>query len=288
MGKKINPMGIAVIVFAVLLITVTAIRITGMGTDFVNPIGKTMDRVLVPVERVIWNIGGGIKDNLRSIFRFRAVQAENEELRKQVEILTGDNLQLKEQVLAALRYEEFAENVFQNPTLNRYDKIGASVVNRNPTAWYQTVTVNRGSKDGVEIDDPVIGNLGLVGKVVSISPTSSDILLILDGEGQAGAFVRDNKGRAIFGIVEGTYRQTGRFNQQGELEMSFRQEDEVNIGDIVFTSGLGGIYPKEIPIGIVKSIRLDDTALLKNAYIKPIVNFDSLEEVFILKSSEVR
>lgn len=288
MGKKINPMGIAVVIFAVLLITVTAIRITGMGIEFFNPVGKAMDRVLVPMERVIWNIGDGIKDNLRSIFSFRAVKAENEELRTQVDKLTGDNLQLKQQVLAALRYEELADNVFENPTLNKLEKIGASIVNRNPTAWYHTITVNRGSTDGVVINDAVIGNLGLVGKVVSVSAKSSDILLILDGEGQAGALVRDSKGRAISGIVQGTYRKSDRLNKEGQLVMAFRQEDEINIGDIVFTSGLGGIYPKGIPIGIITGLKLDSSALLKNAYIEPIVNFDSLEEIYIVKMPEVK
>lgn len=288
MGKKINPMGIAVVIFAVLLITVTAIRITGMGIEFFNPIGKAMDRVLVPMERVIWNIGDGIKDNFRSIFRFRVVQAENEELRTQVDKLTGDNLQLKQQVLAGLRYEELADNVFNNPTLNKLEKIGASIVNRNPTAWYHTVTVNRGSSDGVQINDTLIGNLGLVGKIISVSAKSSDVLLILDGEGQAGAFVRDSKGRAIFGIVKGTYRKTDRLNKEGQLQMAFRQEDDINNGDIVFTSGLGGIYPKGVPIGIITNIKLDSSALLKNAYIEPFVNFDSLEEVYIVKMSEVR
>ena len=287
MGKKINPMGIAVLIFAVLLITVTAIRITGLGAEFFNPIGKGMDRVLVPVERVIWNIGDGIRDNFRAMFSFRTVMAENEVLQKQVEILTGDNLQLKQQVLAALRYEEFADNVFQTPTLNNLDKIGASIVNRNPTAWYHTITINRGSNDGVAIDDPVIGNLGLIGKVVSVSAKSSDVLLILDGEGQAGAFVRDSMGQAIFGIVQGNFRKTSRLYKEGQLEMAFRQEDQVNIGDIVFTSGLGGVYPKGVPIGIITSIKLDSSALLKDAYIEPIVNFDSLEEVYIFKLAGV-
>lgn len=288
MGKKFNPMGIAVLVFAVLLITMTAIRLTGLGTQFPNPIGKAMDRILVPIESAIWNLGDGIKKNVRAIFSFRAVKAENEELRRQVEILTGDNLQLKQEVLAALRYEEFYRAVFNNPTLNNLNKIGASIINRNPSAWYQTVTINRGSNDGVKVNDPVIANLGLVGKVISVSPSSSDVLLILDGEGQVGALIRDSKGRAINGILRGTFRRSSRLISEGSLEMSFRREDEINIGDLVFTSGLGDVYPKGIPIGVVVSIKLDSSGLLKNAYIDPMVNFDSLEEVYVIMTSEGR
>lgn len=286
MGKKINPMGIAVLIFAVVLITMTAIRLTGLGSEFPNPIGNALDRVLSPVERIIWNIGDGIKDNFRAIFRFRTVKEENEDLRKQVEKLKGDNLQLKQQVLAALRYQELDEGIYRSPTLQKFEKIGATIVNRNPIAWYQTVTVNKGSDYGVKIDDPVVANVGLVGKVVSVSAKTSDILLILDGEGQVGALVRDNKGKAIFGILSGTYKRDERLKSSGSLEMNFRQEDEVNVGDLVFTSGLGGVYPKDIPIGVVVGIRLDSSGLLKTAAIEPIVDFESLEEVYLVKMPE--
>lgn len=285
MEKKPNPMTIAVIIFAVLLITVTAIRLTGMGNSFPNPIRNGMSRILAPVEQVIWNVGDGIKDNLRAIFRFRTVEAENEMLRNQVEELKGYNLQLKEKILTAMRLEDLDEGSFDSPTLDKYKKIGASIINRNPTAWYQTISVNKGSSDGVKINDPVVANMGLVGKVVSVTPTTSDVLLILDGEGQVGALVRDNKGKAVFGILNGTYNRKSRLTATGTLEMDFKQEDEVNEGDIVYTSGLGGVYPKDIPIGIVQTINLDATGLLKTAFIKPLVNFDSLEEVYLVDMS---
>lgn len=285
MGKKINPMGIAVLVFAVLLITLTTIHLTGLGSQSPNPVGNAMQRVLSPIESAIWNLGDGIKDNFRAIFSFRTVKAENEELRKQVETLTGDNLQLKQQVLAALRYQEL-DAVFQSPSLESYEKIGATIINRNPSAWYQTVTVNKGSDHGVKVDDPVVANLGLVGKVISVTPKTSDVLLLLDGEGQVGAFARGNKGEAIFGIVKGTYKKNTRLNSSGELEMNFRQDDEVNAGDLVYTSGLGEVYPKDIPIGVVTEIKIDAKGLLKVAAIEPIVDFDSLEEVYVVSIPE--
>jgi len=284
-GKKINPMGIAVLVFAVLLITLTTIHLTGLGSQSPNPVGNAMQRVLSPIESAIWNLGDGIKDNFRAIFSFRTVKAENEELRKQVETLTGDNLQLKQQVLAALRYQEL-DAVFQSPSLESYEKIGATIINRNPSAWYQTVTVNKGSDHGVKVDDPVVANLGLVGKVISVTPKTSDVLLLLDGEGQVGAFARGNKGEAIFGIVKGTYKKNTRLNSSGELEMNFRQDDEVNAGDLVYTSGLGEVYPKDISIGVVTEIKIDAKGLLKVASIEPIVDFDSLEEVYVVSIPE--
>lgn len=276
---------IGVVTFAIILVTITTMRLTGIGSNFANPVGGAMEVVLSPVESFIWRAGNSIKGNFFAIFTFSKVKAENEELKKQVEKLTGDNLQLKQQVLAGLRYQEMDKGKFQSPVLDKYPKIGASLVNRNPMAWYQTVTINRGTKDGVKVNDPVVANLGLVGKVISASAAYSDVLLILDGQGEAGALVRDSKGNAIFGVVEGTYGNGSRITATGSLEMNVKQDDEVNPGDLVLTSGLGGVYPKDIPIGVVDKVILDNTGLFKTALIEPIVNFDILEEVYVVDTA---
>ena len=282
MGKRVNVTGIAVLVFFLLLGVLISIRLTGLGTYFPNPVGGFLQSVLSPLEKPILQLGNGIRDNTTVIWNFRAVQLQNEALLKKVDQLTGDNLKLKEQVLAGMRFTEL-EGQFRNPTIEKYKKVGASVINRNPTTWYRTLTLNRGSKDGVAANDPVIGALGLIGKVVSVSPTTSEVLLILDGEGQVSALVRGSAGNATFGIVQGTYKRGSRLTPEGNLQMLFRREDNVNPGDLVLTAGAGGVYPKDVPIGKIVEIQLDPTGLLKTAFIEPLVNFDTLEEAFIVK-----
>ena len=285
MGKRVNLTGIAVLVFFLLLGVLISIRLTGLGSHFPNPIGGAMQRVLSPIEQPILQLGNGIKENFRAIWNFREVQVQNEALLKKVDQLTGDNLKLKEEVLAGMRYNELDQGQFRSPTLVKFEKVGASVINRNPTTWYRTLTLNRGSKDGVAPNDPVIGDLGLVGKIVSVSPTTSEVLLILDGEGQVSALVRGSTGNSTFGIVQGNYTRGSRLTSEGNLQMLFRREDSVNPGDLVLTSGIGGVYPKDIPIGQVKEIQLDPSGLLKTAYIQPLINFDALEEAYIVKQS---
>jgi len=187
--------------------------------------------------------------------------------------------------LAGMRFTELDQGQFRNPTLEKYEKVGASVIDRNSTSWYRTLTLNRGSKDGVAANDPVIGALGLIGKVISVSPTTSEALLILDGEGQVSALVRGSDGSGTFGIVQGNYKRGSRLTSDGNLQMLFRREDNVNAGDLVLTAGAGGVYPKDVPIGKVVEIQLDPTGLLKTAFIKPLVNFDSLEEAYIVKTA---
>lgn len=283
MRKRVNITGIAVLVFFLLLGVLIAIRFTGLGSNFSNPVGGVMQRVLGPIEQPILGFGNAIRDNTRALWDFREVSQQNEELLKKVDQLTGDNLKLKTEILAGMRYNELDQGQFRSPTLEKYEKVGASVINRNPTTWYRTLTINRGSQDGIAVNAPVIGDLGVVGKIVSVTPTTSEVLLILDGEGQVSALVRGSTGNSTFGIVQGNYSRGSRLTSEGNLQMLFRREDNINVGDLVFTSGLGGVYPKDIPIGQVKEIQLDPSGLLKTAYIQPLVDFDSLEEVYIVK-----
>ncbi|AFM01997.1 MULTISPECIES: rod shape-determining protein MreC [Desulfitobacterium] len=285
MRKRVTGTGIMVLVFFLVLGVLVSIRLTGLGSQFPNPIGGVLQRVLSPVEGVILRVGNSLKENTRVFWNFDEVQKENEELKTRVEQLTGDNLKLKEQVLAGLRYNELDSKMFRGPNVDKYQKIGASIINRNPNAWYQTITINRGIEDGVSVNDPVIVALGLVGKIVSVTPTTSEVLLITDSEGQVSALVRGSTGSPTFGIVEGTYKRTSRLEAEGNLQMLLRRDDNVNVGDLVLTSGLGGVYPKDIPIGKVEQIQLDGSGLLKTAYISPLVNFDSLEEVYIVEKS---
>ncbi|MBC2721343.1 rod shape-determining protein MreC [Desulfosporosinus sp.] len=282
-GKRVNVTGIAVLVFFLLLGVLITMRFTGLGSNFPNPIGGVMQRVLSPLEQPILQMGNAIRNNTRAFWDFTEVARQNEELLKKVDQLTGDNLKLKSEILAGMRYNVLDQGQFRSPTLEKYEKVGASVVNRNPTTWYRTLTLNRGSQDGVSVNDPVIGDLGIVGKIVSVTPTTSEVLLILDGEGQVSALVRGSTGTGIFGIVQGNYKRGSRLAAEGNLQMLFRREDGINVGDLVMTSGLGGVYPKDIPIGQVKEIQLDPSGLLKTAFIQPLVDFDSLEEAYIVK-----
>lgn len=285
MRKKFNVTGIAVLVFFLLLFVLISIRLTGLGSHFPNPIGGALQSAFSWLERPILQLGNGIRDNTRVIWNFREVQRENEALLKKVDQLTEDNIHLKEQVLAGMRFSELDQGQFRNPTLDKHEKVGASVVNRSPTNWYRTLTLNRGSMDGIAVNDTVVGALGLIGKVTSVSPFTSEVLLIVDGEGQVSALVRDGAGHGTFGIVQGTYKQS-RLNREGNLQMLFKREDSVNVGDLVLTAGDGGVYPKDIPIGKVVDTQLDTTGLLKTAFLEPLVDFDSIEEVYIVKMAE--
>jgi len=217
------------------------------------------------------------------MFAFRSLQRENEALRQDLDRITGENALLREELLAGERYRALAEGEFQTPAWDNYEKIGASVVSRNQNAWYQTVKINKGRRQGVAPHAPVVAGAGLVGKVVSVTETTAEVLLITDAQGQASAFVRKAQGEIVYGVLYGTYKRGPRLQNDGALQMDFSQEDEVELGELVMTSGLGGVFPKGIVIGTVSDVMMQGSGLMKEARVTPAVNFDGLEEVYVMK-----
>jgi rod shape-determining protein MreC len=279
-----SPLAWAVVIFAVFLVTLTAIRLSGAGSGLPNPAGGALRAVLAPLERAVWLCGEGLKNNFQALWQFREVQAENELLREQVEMLTSEKLRLEEEVLAAMRYSNLTA-VFENPALTGYEKIGAQVVMRNPVSWYRMLTLNKGTADRVAVNDAVVGQLGLVGKIVAVTPTTADVMLLTDGDGQVAALTRDRSGAAVFGVVRGDYHEGSLFETASTLKMEFRQEELVDVGEVVYTSGLGGIYPKGLPIGAVTDIQMSASAMLQVAVIEPLADLAALEEVVIIKTA---
>jgi len=279
-GKRISFTLAAVIVFFVILLSLVSIRLTGIGTNFPNPAGNLLREILAPLHSGVMCVATGVRDVLASPWQFQKMRQENLTLNAKVEELTRENSQLRQKILAGMRYEEL-EKKFDAPEIWKERYIGAVVIDRNPSNWYHTIVVNRGSKDGVKINNPVITNLGLVGKVVSVTNNTSEVILILDSEGQVSGAVRQSQGSPSFGVVVGDYKR-GPVGSKGALKMTVPKDDKVNPGDLVLTSGMGGIYPKDIPIGIVQEVNLESGGLLKTANITPLVQFDRLEEVFVV------
>jgi rod shape-determining protein MreC len=282
MKKKIGPIGISVLVFVIILGTIASVRLTNVGVPFFNPVGDMMNRVLHPVEGFFLRAGDNIRETSRSVFAFRDVQQENAELRQALDLMAAENELLREKISESERYEVLEASAFQSPLWDQYDKIGAAIVARNQNNWYQMIKINKGRRHGIVQNAPVVADGGLVGKVVSLTESTADVLLITDPQGQASSFIRREQGEAVFGVLYGTHEQGSRLQSQGALQMDFKQEDEVLAGDLVMTSGLGGVFPKGIIIGTVSNVIMNPSGLMKAAQVTPAVRFDTLEEVYVM------
>jgi len=206
----------------------------------------------------------------------RGVRDENGRLKEDVARLE-QALWMERDVVASYRrlssVLELAERIPGDP-------IVAEVVGLDASAWFRTITVNRGTAHGVELNAPVIAAGGLVGRVISIGSDVAQIQLLTDRDCSVGVLLARTRAR---GVVAGSGEQaspTGlTLNYVSNLE-------EVVESDLIVTSGMDGIYPKGIAIGRVASVR-NGPRLFKLVTVEPAANLDRLEEVFILKAASV-
>ncbi len=151
--------------------------------------------------------------------------------------------------------------------------IPAVLIGRDPASWSHYIVINRGKKDGIFENTPLIHPDGLVGKVVLAGRHSSRAILITDRESRVSAL--DVSTRDV-GLIEGTGTMV--------LKMTFLdQRAKVQVGNLIVSSGMGGIYPKGIPIGHVISVAEEKDRLMLYAIVKPSVAFSKLEELLCVK-----
>jgi len=151
----------------------------------------------------------------------------------------------------------------------------AEVIGRDPSNWYRTIIISQGSQDGIKVDMPVITPGGLVGRVVSVTVHTAEVLLLVDNESAVGARVLET--RDTPGVVEGD-------GQSNSLEMIHLSHNEtIAVGQTIVTSGFSSIYPKGLPIGIVKEVNLEPSGLTQRATLQPFVDFSRLEEVMVIR-----
>lgn len=200
----------------------------------------------------------------------RNVYIENINLKAELDKFSGTDFKLieiqqeNERLRALLNFKEQAEFVVTP----------AQVIGRNPSSWFSNLTLDKGSKDGIRVDMPVVTNQGLVGKVIEVQPSFCKVQLLISPDSGISAIVqrtRDN-GVLIGMAVPSGYAKITRLEQRADIKE----------GDVIVSSPLTGIYPKGLAIGRVVEVYDDPVSLERSALVKPEVDFDRLEEVLII------
>ena len=171
------------------------------------------------------------------------------------------------------------ELVDKEESLRDYERLHATVIARNPDQWEEKIILNKGSKHGVEKNMAVMTARGLIGKIILVTPFTSEVELLYTNNSnyRVSALVQGEKGD-VYGLIEGFEPERN--------ELILKRIDSsltIQVGEKVVSSGLGGIFPKGILIGEVTEITTDDFGLTKMAYVKPAADFSLLEEVIIAK-----
>lgn len=196
------------------------------------------------------------------------VRKENKQLRESVKILNGRLLEAGEAVLANERLKKLLElkSSLHAPAL------AAAVIGEDGSPWFKSIVIDRGAADGLREGMPVVASDGVVGQVVKVSAGSSRVLLLTDHASGIAGTVERSRAR---GVVKG--KGGGRC----ALDFTLHEED-VKVGDTVITSGIGGVFPKGLPVGEVTMVKKGEYGIFQTVEVRPRVNISRLEEVLVI------
>lgn len=258
-----------------LFATISIALLVLSATNRMAPVEGAMSTVARPFLGFFNNIGRQI-DNVTSTLRdLSNLRSENRRLQTLVDTLTIENVRLSEAQIENQQLRELNRFRQLNPFYDfRGGQVIARVISRGPSNYLSALSIDLGSEQGITPGMPVITELGLVGRIQKVGPTTSTVLLITDQASNVQAMIKRENSRAV-GVVAG---------RAGELpQMQYiAQEADVSVGDEVITSGLGGNFPKNLTIGQVVEVEKEDFDMYQQAVVRPTVDFNRLEFVLVI------
>lgn len=230
-----------------------------------------------PLQRLVGSVTDGVGSATRAVTDRKGIIEENRELRQQVA-----ELQRQVQDLEAVE----AENIqlareLKFSSRKRHSQIAAKVIGRDIGGWWRMISLDRGARDGVKVDQAVVTSRGLVGKVADVTDRTCKVMLISDPACKVSARLAD---KPTSGVMSGSgVSLRGRVR----CEMSLINKDiPVERNDRLLTTGMGGIFPGGIEIGYIDEVALDESGLYQRATVIPAVDLGSVGLVFLILDSE--
>lgn len=277
---KNNPPFLLVVLLAAHLLVVLFNPAPGqMGRRFGEVVLMTLFQPVQSVLSLASSGVGGIKDKYLVL---RDARSENVRLQSQVAQLENEKIKLQEQ----LRLVEQTSKIV-NVTLPQPAQIvPAQVVGRDATIWFRTVIIDKGLASGIEKDQPVITEQGLVGRVTEVAPNAARVLLLTDERHASGAAIGQAADSRVMGIVQGTSNSYGKNNLRCELRLVGATGEKPAVGEIIFTSGQDGFYPRGLIIGKVATPLNAAENSPDTVPIEPAAPLDKLESVGVLLISK--
>jgi len=264
-------LGIAGIIITIIIL-ILLVFLSNISIEKLSYIETVATNLVMPVQNGLTYIKNKIAGNNTFFSDINNLKSENEALKesnkeleeavRELEIIKAENKDLKEQLNLTEKYKE-------------YETIPAGVINRDVTNYSSVLVINVGKVDGIEVDMPVIADKGLVGHVIAVDQNSSKVQTIVDTSSTITALISTSREAIICkGTLEG----------KGILKATYIPTEATIVGgDLVETSGMGGIYPKGIQIGKIGKVVNTKNVTDRYALIETTVDFDKLETVLVIK-----
>ncbi len=273
-NKKLIKRISVIIICLVLIIVIGYTSVYNVGT---NTGENIIGIVTSPIQKVFYNVGRVFSNSYESILEIYKVREENIQLKERIYQLTSENRVL----LDIVENQEYLKNEYEMRQMINYDYVKAQIISRDPNNWFQKFTIDKGTNEGIKIDDIIVHAaeleedlvvIGLVGKVIDVGNNWSKVITIADINSSISfRNIKNNSSGILKGqidnIIEG---------------YTFSKDDDIKVGDALVTSGLGEIYTQNLYIGKVISLERDD-GLTIDVQVEPVVNFQELHNVYVLK-----
>lgn len=264
--------GLLVLLIVAAAVFFLFIRSSGEITIFQKAVGT----ILTPVQNAVSSATGAVKNFFETWRNYDTLQEE-------YDLLSIENEQLKMEIISA--DEALSENerlkslIDAEDTYQSLDPIYAKVIARDAGTWFETFSLNRGSNHGVATGMAVVNGDGLIGRVYEVGPNYSKVITIIDSRSRVACLVQRTRDNGIM------YGQTTSSDTAAQCYVYYLPNvNNITPGDTVVTSGTDSLYPKGLKIGNVSAVSLDAGSDGTYAIVTPSVDFQRIEEVFILRT----
>jgi rod shape-determining protein MreC len=228
--------------------------------------------VASPIQRGASGFGNWIGGFFGNIGELRRASTENQQLREQVRQMQAELRDTRERAAEASRLEK----LLGLSAKSEYKTVVANVIARDPSMWFNSVTIDKGRWSGVEVNMPVVTAGGVVGRIISTGPYSAQVMLLTDEKSGAGAIVGQLGQSNALGSIKG-------LGENGLLEMRYVSGlEKVQVGDTVTTTGQDLIYPPGYNVGEVIDVKGGSATQTQVIHIRPGAGLDRLKEVAVL------
>jgi rod shape-determining protein MreC len=254
----------------VILALVAVMSVTSRERERITAFERLLVDAALPAIRGVFEFGVDLRNWGAGVLESGRLREDNERLRNALGRLTSLESQLREVLAENERLREML--AFKEET--SLTLLPARVIARNLDNWHQAIIINKGEADGVERNMPVVTSRGLVGKISRTTSHSATVMLLFDPDSGAGALVQRTRETGVVLSEPGSHFLRMKF---------FSRDASVTPGDVIVTSGLGGVYPRGLMVGEVVKVESGQFGLMKFADLRPAPEFDRLSEVFVLK-----
>lgn len=261
-------------VFLILTIfCIFMIVLTSINSNFAKPVKAVTSIVFVPIQKGMNYVGLWFSDRADSFQDLQVVIDENKKLEAKNQTLEEENTRLEQNVVELDNLRKMYE---LDQTYSDYDKVAANVIGKDPGNWFSTFMIDKGSKDGIEVDMNVITIGGLVGIITSVGNDYAIVQSIIDDQSNVSAKFLSSSDLCI---IQGDLK----LMEDGLINIiNINKDSQIVVGDRVFTSHISDKYLPEILIGYATEINNDSNNLTKSGYLTPAVDFGNIEEVFVI------